>query len=494
MKSFPRAAGAPPRSRGPLPGRPRILLVPAVVLSAAGLSLLASCDSTEPVVPTTLQLSQTSAALQYGQTVTVRATILDQKGAPIDPPPEGLAITWTSANQGIASVDAGTILGTGAGNTTVTARAGGLQAQVQVTVSNAPTSIRVDPQSLTLEPGLSATLVAVVLNEQGTAMTPVPTGFAVSWSSADPAVATVSGGAVTAVAEGQTTVRAEAGALPPATVAVQVARVPGSVVLSVSHVELEVGESVTVAATIRDRQGQPYATPPAGHAVSWSTSAGSVATVEDGVITATGAGEATVTARAGDLPATTVHVVVSRPPVSAQLAFSYSGHRSGSFAVSTSFHPESIPWDDSWAFTTYGYDGSNYQEVLAQSSRADGRYDIFWLVFEDPVTTTGTRVPLAGFFIFRYNPTNDTADAIYLLESGSVVVTSASPSHLAGTFTLRMLPLGIGPALNVTNGNFDLPNLPPDDLFAAPAAFGGAGGRWRLPTMLESMARDVRGR
>jgi uncharacterized protein YjdB len=493
MKSFPCATGAPPRSRGPLPGRPRIPLVPAVLLSAAGLSLLASCDSTEPMVPTTLQLSQTSAALQYGQTVTVRATILDQKGAPIDPPPEGLSITWNSANQGIASVDAGTILGTGAGNTTVTARAGGLQAQVQVTVSNAPTSIRVDPQSLTLEPGLSATLVAVVLNEQGTAMTPVPTGFAVSWSSADPAVATVSGGAVTAVAEGQTTIRAEAGALPPATVAVQVARVPGSLALSLSHVELEVGESVTVAATIRDRQGQPYATPPAGHAVSWSTSAGSVATVEDGVITATGAGEATVTAQAGDLPPAVVHVLVTSPFVDAQIAFSYSGQRSGSFAVSTSFDPREIPEDDSWAYSFYDSQDDDV-EIRAQRKRPDGRFDfiLFWV--DGPATAPSTRPATGGLFLIGMDPITNIAEAGYFVTSGSVDYTSASSMRVVGTFVLGLLPIGPPGTLSVTGGTFDLPILTEEDVLGAPAGLDADTRRPRLPEPIESMVRDLRRR
>lgn len=67
-----------------------------------------------------------------------------------------------------------------------------------------------------------------------------------------------------------------------------------SIRLDKSSLELTVGESATLTATVT----------PAGQTVTWSSSDPSVATVEGGVVKAVKAGEATITAMAGEASAT----------------------------------------------------------------------------------------------------------------------------------------------------------------------------------------------
>ena len=96
-----------------------------------------------------------------------------------------------------------------------------------------------------------------------------------------------------------------------ATVTVTAANVAvESVTLDKDEAELKVGETVTLNATVAPSD----ATDPT---VTWSSSASSVATVVDGVVTAVAAGEATIAAKAGDKEATCT-VTVTEPPRVAQ--------------------------------------------------------------------------------------------------------------------------------------------------------------------------------
>jgi hypothetical protein len=107
--------------------------LPILVLPV--LLLVSACkDSTEPLVPTTLQLDQLSVSLEITGTAIVNAQLLDQHGAPFAMAPSGFEITWTTANPTIARVEGGTITGVGIGQTTITASAGSLP-PIQVAVS-----------------------------------------------------------------------------------------------------------------------------------------------------------------------------------------------------------------------------------------------------------------------------------------------------------------------------------------------------------------------
>jgi hypothetical protein len=90
------------------------------------------------------------------------------------------------------------------------------------TEPSVPTALEIDPPTLTLVEGDTATFSYRVLDQQGRAMTELPPGFAVTWSSDDESVVLVSDGRVTAVGGGETVVRASAQGVDPAAATVTV--------------------------------------------------------------------------------------------------------------------------------------------------------------------------------------------------------------------------------------------------------------------------------
>jgi uncharacterized protein YjdB len=153
-------------------------------------------------------------------------------------------------------------------------------------------SVTLNKTELTLEPGASETLKATVAPDNATDKT-------VSWSTSNAEIATVDGGKVTAVKEGEATITANVGekeATCKVTVKKGVVAVE-SVTLNKTELALEPGASETLTATVAPDNATEKT-------VTWSTSNAEVATVEDGKVTAVKEGEATITAKAGEKEAT----------------------------------------------------------------------------------------------------------------------------------------------------------------------------------------------
>lgn len=173
------------------------------------------------------------------------------------------------------------------GATTLTYERNGDAPKLPVAVSG----VTLDKSSLTLEVGGEATLTATVAPEDADDKT-------VTWSSDKESVATVVGGKVTAVAEGEATITATAGGKS-ATCKVVVAAA-GSIVevtgvtLNKQAVTLHVGDTETLTATVAPENAT-------NKTVAWSVSSSdNAASVVDGVITAVKPGTATVTVTSGD--------------------------------------------------------------------------------------------------------------------------------------------------------------------------------------------------
>ena len=172
--------------------------------------------------------------------------------------------------------------------------------------NNVPvTGIELDKTSITLTEGAALQLNATVSPADATNKN-------VTWTSSVPSVATVENGVVTAVAEGTAVITATAGnysAVCEVTVERSVVPVTG-VTLDRSTVTLVEGEAVPLTATVSPADATDKN-------VTWTSSAPSVATVENGVVTAIAAGNATITATAGNYSAV-CEVSVERPfvPVS----------------------------------------------------------------------------------------------------------------------------------------------------------------------------------
>jgi uncharacterized protein YjdB len=175
----------------------------ALVIVASGL-IADTATVTVQQVPASVTLSSTSVALEVGKTTQLQATVRDAGGAAIP----GIPATWSSSAPAIASVSSsGLVTAVAAGSATVTASASGLSAAAAVTVTApAPVaSVQVNPATASVVVGSAVTLAAVVKDAQGGVLT----GRAVTWTSSNSGVATVSAsGVVQGVAQGSSTITA----------------------------------------------------------------------------------------------------------------------------------------------------------------------------------------------------------------------------------------------------------------------------------------------
>ncbi len=176
------------------------------VLSSLALMAVVGCG-TDPPVATTLDVTPEEALLvSLGETVLLTAEIEDQYGDPM----VGEAVTWASDRSGIATVSGGTVTAVANGTASVTATVGQLTGTATVTVAQRAHTVFVTPDRVLLgPPGEEAQMTVQALDARGS----VIDRPSVTWTTADPAVATVTdGGLVTSVADGETTVEARVGA------------------------------------------------------------------------------------------------------------------------------------------------------------------------------------------------------------------------------------------------------------------------------------------
>ena len=210
----------------------------------------------------------------------------------------GVTVDFASADESVATVDElGIVQGVAPGETTVTVTcaAFGYTARVQVAVLEPAAALTVAPQ-LTLEPGQTASLAAAVENAD-------PAGLVYTVS--DETVAAVDeAGNVTALAQGRADITVSLpGSSLTAVCRLTVGTPVESIQLSRPEASLTAGQTLTLAAATAPAQDA---------AVTWQTSAPAVATVENGVVTAHGAGAAVITAAADGCTAECV-LTVTRP-------------------------------------------------------------------------------------------------------------------------------------------------------------------------------------
>ncbi|MFN0097444.1 MAG: Ig-like domain-containing protein, partial [Gemmatimonadaceae bacterium] len=155
----------------------RGLLVAASLLAIAG----ACTSSTEPSDPAAITLSTTAVALDaLGATQQVTATVLDDENRAL----EGETVTWSSSATSVATVSpAGLITAVTNGPATVTASAGGITAQVTVTVEQlpvAPEIVQGNNQTATVGTQVATPLRVRVVDRLGAPLAGRQVTFAVS--------------------------------------------------------------------------------------------------------------------------------------------------------------------------------------------------------------------------------------------------------------------------------------------------------------------------
>ena len=166
-------------------------------------------DDDGDVAVTEVKFTSTVTEVTVGKTITLKAEVLPADAT-------NKTVTWTSSDATVATVKDGVVTGVKAGETKITASAGGKNATVKVTVKVAATSGGETTTIAVTEVKITSTVTEVTAGETITLTAEVSpadaTNPTVTWSSSDTAIATVdSTGKVTGVAPGPATITAKAG-------------------------------------------------------------------------------------------------------------------------------------------------------------------------------------------------------------------------------------------------------------------------------------------
>src|SRR2546428_206142 len=191
---------------------------------------------------------------------------------------------YTSASCGTFTVTATSVVGNVSGAVSVAVRAGRLPVA----------AVTVTPQTATIGVGQTAQYLAITRDAFGNPLG----GRTVTWSSSNPAVATVNGtGQATGVAVGAATLTATSEGKS-GTAAITVTAPPppapvASVTVTPAPASVPTGQTVQLTATLKDANGNTLT----GRTVSWASSNPAVATVTgSGLVSGGTTGAATITA------------------------------------------------------------------------------------------------------------------------------------------------------------------------------------------------------
>jgi len=243
-----------------------------------------------------------TADLEVGAQLRFTATVTDADGVTIDNPD----LTWGSSNPAFATVDGeGEVTGVYPGTARIVVSFNGVAAEAVVTVGEATepviTRVEVTPAAAEIQGvGETTQLTAEAFDADDD---PVADADFI-WETSDRDVATVDeAGLVTAVAAGEATITAYAGAVN-GTAAIEVtveARVATSIIVTPGTATASRGETEQFTATVYDQFGDVMP----GIEVAWTSRHPCLASVDaDGLATAISGGSATIVASAGGLTGT----------------------------------------------------------------------------------------------------------------------------------------------------------------------------------------------
>ncbi|MBQ6844006.1 MAG: type I pullulanase [Agathobacter sp.] len=273
------------------------------VYTANGYDPTPGSDPKPEVEVTSVKLNKSAATLHVEETLKLSATVNPSTAT-------NKAVTWTTSDENVVTVNNGVVTAVGEGTATITVTTTNDKTDTcEITVVPKVvevTEVTLSKSSVELKPGETVSL-NVRVNPS------IATDKTVTWTSTNENVAKVDKtGKITAVATGTATITATAGGKS-ATCQVTVTKViiPTTfVILNETTADLKVGETVTLEATV-------FPSTATEKTVSWSSDNKAAAIVDkDGVVTAIGAGFATITATAGGKTATcTVTVTGTTPDV-----------------------------------------------------------------------------------------------------------------------------------------------------------------------------------
>lgn len=306
---------------------------------AAFIGMFVSCEQPEQeVAVTAVTISQPSAQMYVGETITLKAMITPAGAS------QGLEIVWASSNLSVATVtQEGVLTAVSEGTATITATAGGKTGSCALTVVTKVidvTSVELDKKELSMVEEDEVTLKATVKPDDATDKT-------VSWKSSNQEIVTVDdSGKVKAIKAGEAVITATAGqksAECKVTVAAKTVDV-SMVMLNQTSLEMIVGEEFTLVATIVPENATDKT-------VQWSSSNPEVASVAEGKVSAVKEGSAKIVAYVGGKTAECAVTVNYIPVESVSLDKSaLTLYEEETFTLSATVMPESATYKTvSWS-------------------------------------------------------------------------------------------------------------------------------------------------
>lgn len=268
-----------------------------IAASAGGVSAVASVTVTERPVAR-IRVTPSSADVIAGTTLPLTAEAVDALGVVV----EGRTFTWLTSSAAVATVsNQGVVTGISPGSATIHAVSAGTEGSAVVRVLPAPVaSIDLQPENFQVDAGATLALTATPLDATGKPLT----GRALSWSSSNPGVATVSqAGVVSGVAPGSASIQVSApgagadGSTPTRSTNVTVLLpAVARVVINPGGPSVTVGSVVDFSVSLFGTNDTPLAT--THRAISWSSSSPAVASIDPstGRATAAATGATNITA------------------------------------------------------------------------------------------------------------------------------------------------------------------------------------------------------
>lgn len=206
-----------------------ILKTVCVIIAVLTLTLFSGCDLISSLTggkddnkkEDVVKVTPLNATIEVGETITLLATSS-----------EGRAISWTSDDEEIATVDGGEVTGVAEGTAIITASDGKKMASCEITVIPAEDDDgngegdEKDPPSDTPKITLNSSAITIKEGNAFTLIARASDGSTVEWSSSNTKVATVLRGRVTGVSAGSAVITASSATAEAATCKVTVVPVP----------------------------------------------------------------------------------------------------------------------------------------------------------------------------------------------------------------------------------------------------------------------------
>ncbi len=254
--------------------------VSIIATSADNPAIKAICNINILVPVSSIALDETTKTMYAGQTARLGYTILPTNAS-------NAAVTWTSTNTSVATVDAtGYVTAKGVGSTVIILRSvdKGLSVYCTITVKRVATGLKLDVSTLDLAAGKSYTFKPTITPADSTDAT-------ITWESSDTKIAVVdASGKVTGKTAGQTVIMAKLASGGTAYCKVTVTQPASGLILNFSEKTVYVGEKFNMTASVTPSTATQLG-------VKWESSNEKVATItEKGEVSALAGGVTIITA------------------------------------------------------------------------------------------------------------------------------------------------------------------------------------------------------